>query len=50
MKQVRQTLGTSVGKKQLMAETGMPFLLVLAAHLFGTLSINCSASSIFTKF
>lgn len=34
-----QTLSTSVGKKQLMAVTGLLFLLFLATHLLGNLSI-----------
>jgi succinate dehydrogenase / fumarate reductase cytochrome b subunit len=34
-----RTLGTSVGKKQLMAVTGLLFLLFLVTHLLGNLSI-----------
>jgi succinate dehydrogenase cytochrome b subunit len=34
-----RTLSTSVGKKQLMAVTGLLFLLFLATHLLGNLSI-----------
>ncbi len=34
-----RTLGTSVGKKQLMAITGLLFLLFLATHLLGNLSV-----------
>jgi succinate dehydrogenase / fumarate reductase cytochrome b subunit len=34
-----RTLSTSVGKKQLMAITGLLFLLFLATHLLGNLSI-----------
>ncbi|MBW1980610.1 MAG: succinate dehydrogenase cytochrome b subunit [Deltaproteobacteria bacterium] len=40
-----RTLSTSVGKKQLMAITGMLFLLFLAAHLVGNLSIYLGAAS-----
>jgi succinate dehydrogenase / fumarate reductase cytochrome b subunit len=39
MNWVRQTFSTSVGKKQLMAVTGLLFLLFLATHLLGNLSI-----------
>jgi len=39
MNWVVRTLGTSVGKKQLMAVTGMMFLLFLAVHLIGNLTI-----------
>jgi succinate dehydrogenase / fumarate reductase, cytochrome b subunit len=39
MNWVRQTFSTSVGKKQLMAATGLLFLLFLATHLLGNLSI-----------
>jgi len=39
MNWVRQTFSTSVGKKQLMAFTGLLFLLFLATHLLGNLSI-----------
>ncbi len=34
-----RTLSTSVGKKQLMAVTGLLFLLFLATHLLGNLSV-----------
>jgi len=34
-----RTLGTSVGKKQLMAVTGLLFLLFLCTHLLGNISI-----------
>ncbi len=36
---VRKTFGASVGKKQLMAITGLMFLLFLATHLLGNLSV-----------
>jgi len=39
MNWVFRTLSTSVGKKQLMAVTGLLFLLFLATHLLGNLSI-----------
>jgi succinate dehydrogenase / fumarate reductase cytochrome b subunit len=39
MNWVRRTLSSSVGKKQLMAVTGMLFLLFLAVHLLNNLSI-----------
>jgi len=39
MNWVWRTLSTSVGKKQLMAVTGLLFLLFLATHLLGNLSI-----------
>lgn len=39
MNWVVRTLSTSVGKKQLMAVTGMLFLLFLAVHLIGNLTI-----------
>lgn len=39
MNWVTQTLSTSVGKKQLMALTGLLFLLFLTTHLLGNLSI-----------
>ena len=39
MNWVRRTISTSVGKKQLMAVTGLMFLLFLATHLLGNLSI-----------
>jgi succinate dehydrogenase / fumarate reductase cytochrome b subunit len=39
MNWLRQTLSTSVGKKQLMAVTGLLFLLFLTTHLLGNLSI-----------
>jgi succinate dehydrogenase / fumarate reductase cytochrome b subunit len=39
MSWVTQTLSTSVGKKQLMAVTGLLFLLFLTTHLLGNLSI-----------
>jgi succinate dehydrogenase / fumarate reductase cytochrome b subunit len=39
MNWVRRTFSTSVGKKQLMAVTGLLFLLFLATHLLGNLSI-----------
>ncbi len=39
MNWVKQTFSTSVGKKQLMAVTGLLFLLFLATHLLGNLSI-----------
>lgn len=39
MKWLVRTLSTSVGKKQLMAVTGMLFLLFLAVHLIGNLTI-----------
>lgn len=39
MNWVLRTLSTSVGKKQLMAVTGLLFLLFLATHLLGNLSI-----------
>jgi succinate dehydrogenase / fumarate reductase, cytochrome b subunit len=39
MNWVTRTFSTSVGKKQLMAITGLMFLLFLASHLLGNLSI-----------
>jgi succinate dehydrogenase / fumarate reductase cytochrome b subunit len=39
MNWIRRTFSTSVGKKQLMAVTGLLFLLFLATHLLGNLSI-----------
>ncbi len=39
MNWVMRTFSTSVGKKQLMAVTGLLFLLFLATHLLGNLSI-----------
>jgi len=39
MNWVLRTLSTSVGKKQLMAVSGLLFLLFLATHLLGNLSI-----------
>jgi succinate dehydrogenase / fumarate reductase cytochrome b subunit len=39
MNWVMRTVSTSVGKKQLMAVTGLLFLLFLATHLLGNLSI-----------
>jgi succinate dehydrogenase / fumarate reductase, cytochrome b subunit len=39
MNWVMQTFSTSVGKKQLMAVTGVLFLLFLTTHLLGNLSI-----------
>jgi succinate dehydrogenase / fumarate reductase cytochrome b subunit len=39
MNWVRRTLSSSVGKKQLMAITGLLFLLFLAVHLLNNLSI-----------
>jgi succinate dehydrogenase / fumarate reductase cytochrome b subunit len=39
MSWVTRTLSTSVGKKQLMAVTGLLFLLFLTTHLLGNLSI-----------
>jgi len=39
MNWVRRTISTSVGKKQLMAVTGLLFLLFLTTHLLGNLSI-----------
>jgi succinate dehydrogenase / fumarate reductase, cytochrome b subunit len=39
MNWVTRTLSTSVGKKELMALTGLMFLLFLATHLLGNLSI-----------
>ena len=39
MNWVTQALSTSVGKKQLMAVTGLLFLLFLTTHLLGNLSI-----------
>jgi succinate dehydrogenase / fumarate reductase cytochrome b subunit len=39
MNWVRRTLSSSVGKKQLMAVTGLLFLLFLAVHLLNNLSI-----------
>jgi succinate dehydrogenase / fumarate reductase cytochrome b subunit len=39
MNWVTQTFSTSVGKKQLMAVTGLLFLLFLVTHLVGNLSI-----------
>lgn len=39
MNWVFRTLGTSVGKKQLMAVTGLLFLVFLVTHLLGNLSI-----------
>jgi succinate dehydrogenase cytochrome b subunit len=39
MNWVCQSLGTSVGKKQLMAVTGLLFLLFLTTHLLGNLSL-----------
>lgn len=39
MNWVMRTISTSVGKKQLMAVTGLLFLLFLATHLLGNLSI-----------
>jgi succinate dehydrogenase / fumarate reductase cytochrome b subunit len=39
MNWVSRTLSTSVGKKQLMAVTGLLFLLFLTTHLLGNLSI-----------
>ncbi len=36
---VLRTLSTSIGKKQLMAVTGLLFLLFLATHLLGNMSI-----------
>jgi succinate dehydrogenase / fumarate reductase cytochrome b subunit len=40
-----RTLSTSVGKKQLMAVTGLLFLLFLATHLLGNLSIYGGGAS-----
>ncbi len=40
-----RTLSTSVGKKQLMAVTGLLFLLFLATHLLGNMSIYGGAAS-----
>ena len=40
-----RTLSTSVGKKQLMAVTGLLFLLFLATHLLGNLSVYGGAAS-----
>ena len=34
-----QTLGSSVGKKLMMAVTGIVFMLFLCAHLIGNLTI-----------
>ncbi len=45
MNWVVRTLSTSVGKKQLMAVTGILFLLFLAAHLAGNLTIYSGAKS-----
>lgn len=39
MHRLRRTISTSVGQKQLMAVTGLLFLLFLATHLLGNLSI-----------
>jgi succinate dehydrogenase / fumarate reductase cytochrome b subunit len=39
MNWVTQTFSSSVGKKQLMAITGLMFLLFLATHLLGNLSV-----------
>ena len=39
MNWVTQTFSTSVGKKQLMAVTGLMFLLFLTTHLLGNLSL-----------
>ena len=39
MNWVTRTFGTSVGKKQLMAVTGLLFLLFLTTHLLGNLSL-----------
>ena len=39
MNWVTQAFSTSVGKKQLMAVTGLLFLLFLTTHLLGNLSI-----------
>ena len=40
-----RTLSTSVGKKQLMAVTGLLFLLFLATHLLGNLSVYGGGAS-----
>jgi succinate dehydrogenase / fumarate reductase, cytochrome b subunit len=40
-----RTLSTSVGKKQLMAVTGLLFLLFLATHLLGNLSIYAGGAA-----
>lgn len=45
MNWVVRTLSTSIGKKQLMAVTGILFLLFLAAHLVGNLTIYSGAQS-----
>ncbi len=45
MNWVVRTLSTSIGKKQLMAVTGILFLLFLAAHLAGNLTIYSGAKS-----
>ncbi len=45
MNWVFRTLSTSVGKKQLMAITGLLFLLFLATHLLGNLSIYAGPAS-----
>ncbi len=43
-----RTLSTSVGKKQLMAVTGLLFLLFLATHLLGNLSVYGGGASFVT--
>lgn len=45
MKWVFRAFSTSVGKKQLMAVTGVMFLLFLAVHLAGNLTIHVGAES-----
>ena len=48
MNWVMQTFSTSVGKKQLMAVTGLLFLLFLTTHLLGNLSIYGGPASFVT--
>lgn len=45
MNWVTQALSTSVGKKQLMAITGLLFLLFLTTHLLGNLSLYAGPAS-----
>jgi succinate dehydrogenase / fumarate reductase cytochrome b subunit len=49
MNWIMQALSTSVGKKQLMAITGLLFLLFLTTHLLGNLSIY-SGSAAFVAY
>ena len=48
MNWVLRTFGTSVGKKQLQAITGLLFLLFLVTHLLGNLSIYGGPASFVT--